>query len=102
MTKLLVLYPHPTDAAEFERRYREEHTPMVHAKIAGLRKFYAGRIVGSAVGAAPYARVAELTFDSVDALNASMNSPDGQAVVGHAFELSTGGPMTVLIVEEDS
>ena len=27
MAKLVVLYPHPTDADTFERRYRDEHGP---------------------------------------------------------------------------
>jgi uncharacterized protein (TIGR02118 family) len=101
MVKALVLYPPPTDGDTFERRYRDEHVPMVHERIPGLRKFAAGRVVGSPMGAAPYARVAELTFDSADALQAALGSPDGQAVVAHALELSTGGPMTVLIIEED-
>ena len=31
MPKLIVLYPAPTDPEVFERRYHEEHAPMVHA-----------------------------------------------------------------------
>jgi uncharacterized protein (TIGR02118 family) len=101
MTKLLVLYPPPADADTFERRYREEHAPLVHAKLAGLRRFSAGRVVGSPGGAAPFARVAQLEFDSRDALDAALNSPDGRSVVGHALEISTGGPITALVVEDD-
>lgn len=101
MAKLLVLYPPPTDASTFERRYRDEHAPMVHEKMPGLRKFTAGRVLGSPAGEAPYARVAELTFDSMEALRSALSSSAGQAVVGHGLEISTGGPMTVLIVEED-
>ena len=102
MAKLLVLYPPPTDSDTFERRYRDEHGPMVHERIAGLRRFAAGRIVPPPTGNAPYARVAELTFDSVQDLNAAMSSADGQAVVAHALEISTGGPITALVVEEDA
>lgn len=101
MTTLLVLYPPPRDAAAFERRYREEHAPMVHAKMAGMRRFSAGRVVGTPGGEPPFARVAQLGFDSREALDAALGSADGQAVVAHAVEISTGGPMTVLIVEED-
>jgi uncharacterized protein (TIGR02118 family) len=101
MTKLLVLYPPPTDAATFERRYRDEHVKMVREKMPGLRRFAAGRVAGTPAGSPPYARVAELAFDSRAALDAALGSPDGKAVVAHGLEISTGGPMTVLIVEED-
>ncbi|HJU90982.1 MAG TPA: EthD family reductase [Gemmatimonadaceae bacterium] len=101
MTRLLVLYPQPTDANEFERRYKKEHAPMVRDKMPGLRKFSAGRVVGAPGGPAPFARVAELQFDSRKALDSALASSDGQSVVSHALEISTGGPMTVLIIEDD-
>lgn len=101
MAKLLVLYPPPLDASTFERRYRDEHVPMVLEKMPGLRRFAAGQVVGAPGGEAPYARVAELTFDSREAIESALSSPEGEAVVGHALEISTGGPITALIVEED-
>lgn len=101
MPKLIVLYPPPKDAAAFERRYATEHVPMVHAKIPGLIRFVAARVVGTPAGAAPYGRVAELYFDSMDALRAAMQSEGGQATVGHAVEISTGGMPVVLIAEDD-
>ncbi len=101
MAKLVVLYPQPTDPDTFERRYRDEHGPMVHEKISGLRGFAAGRVVPPPNGNAPYARVAELTFDSVRDLERAMSSDDGQAVVAHALEISTGGPITALGIVED-
>ncbi len=96
MAKLVVLYPQPTDADTFERRYRDEHGPMVHEKMPGLRHFEAGRVLEG-----PYARVAELTFDSVDDLEAALGSADGKSVVAHALEISTGGPITALVIQED-
>ncbi len=102
MPKLVVLYPQPTDNETFERRYRDEHAPMVHEKITGLRAFSAGRVVPPPNGNAPYARIAELTFDSVQDMEAGMSSADGQAVVAHALEISTGGPITALVVEDDA
>jgi len=102
MPKLIVLYPPPTDAATFERRYTQEHAPMVHTKIPGLQKFVAARVVGTPAGtAAPYARVAELYFASIDALKAAMGSTGGQETVAHAVEISTGGAPVVLVAEDD-
>ena len=101
MPKLIVLYPPPTDPATFERRYQSEHGPMVREKIPGLTKFIAARVLGTRAGAAPYHRVAELYFDSMESLQAATASPGGQATVAHAMEISTGGPPVVLIAEDD-
>ena len=101
MPKLIVLYPPPADATTFEQRYRSEHAPMVVQKIPGLKKFIAAQVLGTPAGAAPYQRVAELYFDSIEALQAAMASAGGQAAVAHAIEISTGGPPVVLIAEDD-
>lgn len=102
MPKLIVLYPQPVDVAVFERRYTEEHGPMVHEKVPGLKKFVSARVLGSPMGTAPYQRVAELYFDSSESLQAAMASAGGQATVAHAMEISTGGPPVVLIAEDDA
>ena len=102
MPKLIVLYPPPADTAIFERRYASEHVPMVGAKLAGVTKFVAARVLGTPSGAAPYQRVAELYFDTMESLQAAMASPGGQATVAHAMEISTGGPPVVLIAEDDA
>ncbi len=101
MPKLIVLYPPPADVTAFERRYRSEHAPMVVQKIPGLKKFLAAQILGTPAGAAPYQRVAELYFDSMESLQTAMASAGGQATVAHAMEISTGGPPVVLIAEDD-
>ena len=102
MPKLIVLYPRPADRATFERRYLTEHSPMVLEKIPGLRKFVAAQVLGTPAGAAPYQRVAELYFDSMESLQTAMDSPGAQATVAHAVEISTGGPPIVLIAEDDA
>src|SRR3954462_1062085 len=101
MPKLIVLYPPPSDVALFERRYHAEHAPMVLGKIPGLKKFVAAQVLGTPAGPAPYQRVAELYFDSIESLQAAMASPGGQSTVAHAMEISTGGPPVVLIAEDD-
>lgn len=101
MPKLIVLYPTPADPATFERRYNLEHVPMVREKIPGLKKFVTAQVLGTPTGAAPYQRVAELYFDSADSLQAAMASAGGQATIGHAMEISTGGVPVVLIAQDD-
>lgn len=66
-------YPTPKDAAAFERIYREEHTPR---------------------SPAPFARVAELHFPSLPALQAAASSEPAKRAVEHAaFLLSAGGEL---------
>ena len=101
MPKLIVLYPPPTDTETFESRYRSEHAPMVLEKIPGVKRFVAARVLGAPTGTAPYQRVAELYFDSLESLQAAMASGGGQETVAHAMEISTGGPPVVLIAEDD-
>ena len=96
--KLIVLYPHPTDANEFERRYRDEHLPMAAQRIKEAEVTLT-RIVGSPAGPAPYYRAAEITFPSMGALQSWAGSEDGQAVAQNAGEISSGGPPTVLIAQ---
>ena len=102
MPKLIVLYPPPVDPSAFEHRYTVEHVPMVFGQIPGLKKFVAARVIGAPAGPAPYQRVAELYFDSTEALQAAIASAGGQATVAHAMEISTGGAPVVLIAEDDT
>jgi uncharacterized protein (TIGR02118 family) len=62
---------------------------MVVQKIPGLKKFLAAHVLGTPAGVAPYQRVAELYFDSIESLQAAIASPGGQATVAHAMEIST-------------
>jgi uncharacterized protein (TIGR02118 family) len=101
MPKLIVLYPPPADTQIFERRYRSEHVPLVMERIEGLRKFVAAEVIGAPMGPAQFHRVAELYFDSMEALQEAMTSPGGQAAGAHAAEISTGGAPVLLIAEDD-
>jgi uncharacterized protein (TIGR02118 family) len=102
--KLVVLYPTPRDPAEFERVYRDEHSPMViPANFKGLTKFVASKITGTADGSpAPFARIAELHFASLQALQAAAGGEPAKRAVAHAISISTGGPPVFLIAEEET
>lgn len=101
--KLIVMYPQPTDLNVFEHRYATEHVPMAVEKLAGKTKFVAS-LITSSVGqeTAPFHRIAEVYFPSMQALEACLNSPGGQETAGHAVEISTGGAPTFLIAEVES
>jgi uncharacterized protein (TIGR02118 family) len=100
MVKLMVLYGAPADPAAFEERYAATHGPLVH-KMPGLRLFEAGRVVGTPDGGeAPYYRVAELSFDSAEALREARSSPEGQETAADLANFASGGA-TPFIVDVD-
>ena len=68
-TKIVVIYPRPTDVDAFEKLYVEEHVPLAVEKIKGPTKFVATKVVGTADGSTPpFYRIAEFYFPSMQAL----------------------------------
>ena len=102
--KLIVLYPAPRDASEFERAYTRDHAPMVTPQnFSGITRFVASRIVGTPDGSpAAFHRIAELHFPSMEALQAAAASSTAQAAVAHAVPISTGGKPVFLVAEEET
>jgi uncharacterized protein (TIGR02118 family) len=99
--KLNVAYPQPTDAEAFEKVYSEEHVPMAVAKLDGKIRIVATKIKASPQGAPVVYRVAEVHFPSMAALEACAGSPGGKEVLQNAIKISSGGPPTIMIGEEE-
>ena len=98
MVKLVVTYGAPDDPASFDRHYTDTHVPLVH-KIPNLRRFEAGKILGTPDGSpAPFYYLAELWFDSPQDLEAAMGAPEGQAAGADVANFATGGA-TLMIAE---
>ena len=102
--KIIVIYPKPADAAEFERAYTEEHAPMVTPDtFPGITKFVQVKAVGTPFGDEPqFARIAELHFDSLADLQTAAGGPGAEKAVSHANLISTGGAPIVLVCEEST
>jgi uncharacterized protein (TIGR02118 family) len=77
MVKFIALYKKPADPAAFDKRYFEGHMPIVN-KIPGLKKVEVSKIVGSPMGESEFYLMAELYFDSMEAMKAGMSSPEGR------------------------
>ncbi len=98
MVKFVVMYGHPKDPAAFDAHYAATHVPLVE-KIPNLRRFEAGKVVGTPDGsAAPHYYLAELSFDDAEAMQAAFGSPEGRAAGADVETFATGGA-TVMIVE---
>jgi uncharacterized protein (TIGR02118 family) len=98
MVKFVVLYGQPEDPAAFDEHYANKHIPLVE-KIPGLRRFEAGKVLGTPDGSAPpFYHLAELWFDDGAALESSFGSPEGRAAGADVETFATGGA-TVMIAE---
>jgi uncharacterized protein (TIGR02118 family) len=101
MPKLMVMYPQPTDAAVFDKRYVGEHLPMAGkllTRVSGTTISKGLATPGADVPA--FHTIATVEFPSMEDLQADLGSEGGQAVAAHAFEISTGGPPVMLICED--
>lgn len=102
-TKIVVIYPRPTDVGAFEKAYIDEHVPLAVEKIKGMTTFAATKVVGASDGSTPpFYRIAELYFPSMEALQECAGSPGMQEAAAHAFAISTGGPPIILVAEQET
>jgi len=100
--KIVVIYPRPKDEEAFESVYQGENIPLAEAKLKGMTRLVATKVVGSPQGKVAAYRLAEVYFSTMDDLNKCIASEGGQEVVAHAVKISTGGPPILLICEEES
>ena len=99
--KIIVIYPYPTNVDEFENVYVNEHVPLAAEKVKGITEFVGTKVLAAADGSkAPFYRIAELHFPSIEALQEAASSEGGQEAVSHAFKISSGGPPIILVAEE--
>lgn len=95
---VLALYNAPSDPTHFEQYYHGTHVPIAK-RIPGLRS-YAINVgaIGSPTVPAPYYLIATLTFDSMDALQSALTSPEGRAAVADVPNFASGG-VTLMMYE---
>ncbi len=103
MTTLLALYRRPDggpDAlAEFERRYRAEHLPLV-ARTPGLRETRVGRVERTLMGDDGLVLATAMRFDNRAALDAALASESMRAA-GRSLREIAPGIVTLLVLEDE-
>jgi uncharacterized protein (TIGR02118 family) len=102
MTTLLALYRRPDGGdealAEFERRYTDEHLPLI-AGTPGLRRIHAERVVDMLMGDMDVVLVTSMEFDDRASLDQGLRS-DAMRAAGRNLREIAPGLATLLIVEE--
>jgi uncharacterized protein (TIGR02118 family) len=100
MPQVVVLYPHPADAARFETDY-EAHTALLHEKTGipvDVKPYTVTKFFPNPDGSAPsFYRMFMMPFDSMEALQGAMSSPGMQEVAADAFRISTGGAPVIMV-----
>jgi len=100
--KLVVVYPRPKDVDGFEKVYQDEHVPLAVEKLGGKTKIVTTKILGSPQGIAPFYRMVEVYFPSMQALEACAASGGGKEALAHAVKISSGGTPIFLVAEEET
>jgi uncharacterized protein (TIGR02118 family) len=98
---LLVMYPTPKDPKMFERAYREEHLPYAGPRLKGATGVVSKRVAAAPGQNPPFHAISDVTFPSIEALQACAASAGGKEALAHAGSISTGGPPVIVVVTDD-
>ena len=99
--KLMVLYGHPPNTAEFEKYYLGVHMPLV-ATIKGARRMEAAKCLPQEDGSPPaFYRVFEMWFDSPEHMAAVLGTPEGVKARADLSNFTAGTTVTRLVSKVD-
>jgi uncharacterized protein (TIGR02118 family) len=102
MTTLLALYRRPDGGpealAEFERRYTDEHLPLV-ARTPGLRRIHAQRVIEALGGETELVLLTAMEFEDRAALDEGLRS-DAMRAAGRNLREIAPGLSTLLVLED--
>jgi uncharacterized protein (TIGR02118 family) len=98
---MLVLYRRPdTNREEFRSYWHETHGPLV-AKMPGVRYHVQNHALFNPLGGEPdYDGIAEIRFESPDALRRAMTTPEAQAVFADLANFADGRRTQICVVDE--
>lgn len=91
MAKIIATYQQPADTAVFDDYYFNKHVPLAKT-IPGLRSYEvtSSDVMGMAGKHGAYL-VAILEFDSMEAIQAALGSPQGQATAADLANFAGAG-----------
>jgi uncharacterized protein (TIGR02118 family) len=84
---------------EFRDYWRNTHGPIA-AKMPGLKKYVQNQALMTEEGEPPVAGIAEVYFDSVEAMQDALSSPEGEAALADLSNFTDAEKTTTVIVEE--
>jgi uncharacterized protein (TIGR02118 family) len=91
MAKLVALYKKPANTTAFDSYYYSTHVPLAKT-IAGLRRYEVSvGPVATPRGGSPYHLAAILGFDSINAIQQALTSPEGKATAADLANFAQAG-----------
>jgi uncharacterized protein (TIGR02118 family) len=102
MAQIVALYHRPADPAAFDAYYTRTHVPLAKT-VPGLRSYQvsAGKVM-TPQGESPYHLVALLGFDSLEAIQSALQSPQGQATAGDLANFAQAGVDLLMFDTKDA
>lgn len=98
MMRIVSLHGHPEDPAEFDRYYRDVHTPLVQ-RIPGVRRIRFGRVVRTSDDSPPpYYLISDVYFDDAAALEAAEKTSEMAAALADVPNFASGS-VTIMLCE---
>lgn len=100
--KLMVLYPQPSDATQFEKDY-QAHLALFHEQMgipSHQHPYTITKMLATPEGLPAYYQMFSFTFPSMEALQQTLSSKEMQLVAADANRISTGGAPVMLIGNE--
>jgi uncharacterized protein (TIGR02118 family) len=97
MVKLVALYKKPAEVEDFDKHFNEVHLPLIR-KFPGLRRLEVTRITGAPIGETKFHAMAEMYFDTREAVDAALASQEGKAVARDL--LSFAAPLVTVFIGE--
>lgn len=94
MHRVVVLYPHPKDPQAFEEHYRDVHLPLAK-KLPGMLDHRFSLNIDAGEAESPYFAIFEADFESREAYQSAMGSPEGRAVGADVPNYATGGAIVM-------
>lgn len=92
MVKLLAIYRKPENVEAFDQHYNDIHAPLAK-KMPGLIKLEVNKVYGTPMGESDLHLIAEMYFETKDALMNALSSAEGRAagkdLMGFAGQLVT-------------
>ena len=88
--RLVVSFGTPEDPAAFDAYYRDTHAPLALKQPGLIRLTFGHAVAMDPAQTVPYL-IAELDFDSEQAMGESLASPEGRAAGKDLRNFATGG-----------